>query len=262
MLKILSFGAGILLISCSAVHAQIMTNAVASPMPGMPGVQPMPMQPAPVYGQPYYGGGESCGTDCNTGCAPCQDCCRYVKLFGGWTQLGDYENAIGAFPVTGTFEDGYGFGGALGRQIRPRINAEIEFCYRNNEGDQLIGQAAQPWDGEIEAYSGMTNFLFQGCRRVGYFNPYAGAGAGFAFVNGDLSIPSVDYTIDDTGFAYQFIAGISRAINCNVDTFIEYRYFAVEDLSVDQTVSTLPPVSFGDFDYRSHNVFFGIRLCH
>ena len=35
-----------------------------------------------------------------------------------------------------------------------------------------------------------------------------------------------DYTIDDTGFAYQFIGGVSRAVSCNADMFVEYRYFA------------------------------------
>lgn len=267
MFRKLIYGAGLLLLTCSALQAQIMTDFAAAPMgpiQPMPGIQAMPMQPAanlPSIGTPYTDAG-ACGAECAPACAPCMDCCRYVKLFGGWTQLDDYENSNGPFAVTGTFEDGYAAGGALGRLIRPWVNAEIEFCYRNNEGDQWTGQATEPWDGEIETYSGMTNFLFQGCRRIGHCNPYVGAGAGFAFVNGDLSTQTLNHTIDDTGFAYQFMAGISRPISCNVDTFVEYRYFSVEDLVVDQSVSTQPPVPGGDFDYRSHNVFFGIRLCH
>jgi opacity protein-like surface antigen len=109
--------------------------------------------------------------------------------------------------------------------------------------------------------------LLEGCRQIGRCSVYGGAGAGYAFVEGELTSPSFSVNIDDSGFAYQFIVGVSRAISCRADVFAEYRYFAVEDLCAehDFQTSTAPPVpgagAMDAFDYRSHNVLFGLRLC-
>jgi opacity protein-like surface antigen len=262
MVKYLIFG--FLALSAVTAQAQVMTDAyVVAPQ------ATQQVSSGPVAGQPYFDAGNQCNTNCDDSCRQCADCCRYFKSFGGFTELGDYVNTNGPSQATGTFQDGYCVGGAIGRKLRPMVNAEVEFAYRNNEGDewavfnpQLNGTTTQPWDGDITCYSGMTNFLLEGCRRVGGMSPYAGAGAGFGFVDGELSTQAADYVIDDSGFAFQFIAGISTACTCNADLFVEYRYFAVEDLHVDQVALTAPPVDFGDFDYRTHNVLFGLRLCH
>ena len=262
MVKYLIFG--FLALSAVAAQAQVMTDmnaAYAQPV--------LQANSAPTAGQPYFDAGNQCNTSCNDNCRQCADCCRYLKSYGGWTSVEDYENAVGALEVEGSFQDGYCVGGALGRKIRPMLNVEIDFAYRTNEGEewgvfdpQSQTTQTQPWDGEITCYSGMTNFIVEGCRQVGKCNPYAGAGAGFGFVDAELETQSAIYTIDDAGFAFQFIAGVSKAVTCNADLFVEYRYFAVEDLVVDIELTTLPPVEFGDFDYRTQNVLFGIRLCH
>jgi opacity protein-like surface antigen len=215
----------------------MMQPGMMQPSMMQPGMQPMPSS----VGQPYFGDATQCGGDCaggcDTGCQPCVDCCKYLKGFGGWTQLGDYRATDGIFIYEGSFEDGIMAGGALGRKIRPLINMEAEFCYRTNDGDDvsvfnLQGQQLfeEPWEGDIQVYSGMTNYLLEGCRQIGRCSVYGGAGAGYAFVEGELTSPSFSVNIDDSGFAYQFIVGVSRAISCRADVFAEYRYFAVEDL--------------------------------
>lgn len=266
MIRKIVLGVGLVGLSAIAGQAQVMTDSNAA------GVQPMPQASAgPGAGQSYFEGNGQCDAQCNAGCNDCRqcdDCCRYLKSFGGWTSLDDYENTNGPFETTGSFEDGYCVGGALGRKLRPMLNAEVEFAYRQNDGEewsvfnpQTQTTQTQPWDGEITCYSGMTNFIVEACRQNGRINPYAGAGAGFGFVDAELSTQTATYTIDDAGFAFQFIAGLSKAVTCRADVFVEYRYFAVEDLVVDIQSQTAPPAD-GDFDYRTQNVLFGIRLCH
>jgi opacity protein-like surface antigen len=265
-----------------AMHPGIMQPGMMPPDMMQPGMmQATPPQPtaAPVgVGQPYFGDTTQscgdCGTNCGTACRPCVDCCKYLKGFGGGVQLGDYQATDGIFIYEGEFSDGFLAGGALGRKIMPFLNMEAEFCYRTNDGDEvsvydLQGQQLfeEPWEGDIQVYSGMTNYLLEGCRRIGHCGIYGGAGAGYAFVDGELTSTAFSVDIDDSGFAYQFIAGISRAIGCRADVFAEYRYFAVEDLCAehDFQTNTAPPVqgegTMDAFDYRTHNVLFGLRLC-
>lgn len=262
MVRYLIFG--FLALSAMTAQAQVMTDMNAAY------AQPMPQDSSgPVAGHSYFNASNQSNASCNDNCRQCADCCSYFRSFSGFTQLEDYENANGAFETTGSFDDGYCAGGSLGRKIRPMLNVEVEFAYRNNEGEewsvfnpQTLTTTTQAWDGDITCYSGMTNFIVEGCRQVGKCNPYAGAGAGFGFVDAELDTQTTTYTIDDSGFAFQFIAGVSRAVTCRADVFVEYRYFAVEDLQVDQETPTTPPVPAGEFDYRAQNVLFGIRLCH
>ena len=269
MLKNLAFSFGFLCLSVAVAQAQVMTDMGGpAPQVAMPQGPPMQGGGGPGYGESYFNGGsQQCNASCNDSCQQCQDCCSYVKFFGGWTQLQDFETFNQNTQVFGSFDNGYGFGGALGKKIRPMLNVECEFTYRNNEASDLEahffinGQNGQvintTWDGEVNTYSGMTNLMLEGCRRVGRITPYAGAGFGVGFVNAAISSQFGDYTIDDTGFAYQFIGGVSRAVSCNADMFLEYRYFAIEDNHVlDRQL-----VCIDDFDYRTDNVFFGLRLC-
>lgn len=270
MLRKLAFSFGFLCLSVAVAQAQVMTDMAGPPPQAMmpqPQVGPMQGGGAPGYGESYFDGGNQCNAGCNDSCNQCQDCCSYVKLFGGWTQVEDFETFNQNTQVFGSFDNGYAAGGALGRKIRPMLNVECEFTYRNNEAADLTAQFINnnqngpviqtTWDGEINTYSGMTNLMLEGCRRVGRITPYAGAGFGVGFVNAATSSQFGDYTIDDTGFAYQFIGGLSRAVSCNADMFLEYRYFSIEDNHVlDRQL-----VCIDDFDYRTQNVFFGLRLC-
>jgi opacity protein-like surface antigen len=210
-----------------------------------------------------------CGADYGPVCSSsCGDCCGspgqgcYIKVFGGWTQLEDFETQNQGFFVTGSFDDGYGLGAAWGQKVRPMMNLECEFTYRDNSAEQLTAQFQNgapiegTWDGDISSYSGMTNLIVESWRPFGMLTPYAGAGAGFGFVDASVSTQFGDYTIDDSGFAFQFIAGFLRPMSHRCDAFVEYRYFAIED----NRVENLAAVTVDDFDYRTQNIFFGLRL--
>jgi opacity protein-like surface antigen len=256
-----------LLMACAAMaQAQVARNIAGPTKAGPPIVAPTVANHAgaPTYFDQVPSDVGGCDAGCSDCCAPCLDCCKYIKLFGGWTGLEDFDTFNQQFTVNGTFNDGFGVGLAWGRKLRPMLNIECEFTYRHNQAAEITASppTAPPivadFDGEVNSYSGMTNFMFEGCRRVGRCTPYGGAGAGFGFVTADASTQFGDYTIDDSGFAYQFIAGASHAIGCRADVFAEYRYFSIEDNQVqNQTGATID-----DFDYRTHNVFFGLRMCH
>jgi opacity protein-like surface antigen len=205
--------------------------------------------------------GAGCGMGCKTGCGMAGTGC-YLKLFGGWTELDDFETFNQQFFVTGEFNNGFCVGGTWGHKIRPLWNMECEFTYRNNTASDLTAQFQNnnpiegTWDGEVSTYAGMTNLIFESWRPIGRMNPYCGAGAGFGFVDAAASTQFGDYTVDDSGFAYQFIAGVSRQMSCRCAGFVEYRYFSIEDNQVEN----IAQVVVDDFDYRTHNICFGLRL--
>jgi opacity protein-like surface antigen len=253
------------------------SNAVSYDNTATPGnvytpVAPMMGSATPTYsGAPLSAGSGDYGCDsgCGAGCGDCGDCgfCdRYVSFFGGWNGLLDYNNQFQGFQVNGTFDDGYGAGGAIGRQISPRLRTELEFAYRYNEGEEATlsgGQTApvaitEPLNGEIECYSGMVNVLCDfGGRTLGRITPYAGVGAGVGFVEADVQANIFPFAIDDSAFAYQGIAGLLFPMGQRADWFCEYRYFGTDDLYVQN----LTDGSFSQYEYRAHNIFFGIRFC-
>ena len=239
-------------------------------------VAPLAATPAPIPGGGTWTGATSdggyaggCGVegceDCATDCGSCD---RYFASYGGWNGLLDYNGTIPQLgsEVNASFEDGYGGGVAVGRYFTPRLRSELDFAYRHNDGDTWTatgGQTApntpaQPLAGDVDCYSGMMNVLCDfGGRRLGRITPYAGAGAGVAFVEADFQAAGFQFAVDDSAFAYQGIAGLLFPMGERADWFCEYRYFGTDTL----VVHNLNDNSVSDYDYRAHNIFFGIRFC-
>jgi opacity protein-like surface antigen len=104
----------------------------------------------------------------------------------------------------------------------------------------------------------MFNVLFDvGKRCVGTPHLYLGGGLGSIYADGDFSTAAEDYSVQDSSFAYQFIAGLNYPLSPGADIYTEYRYLGADNLKVENL--TLGQ-SMGDFTFDSHNVLFGVRF--
>jgi opacity protein-like surface antigen len=186
----------------------------------------------------------------------------YLSVFGGGVFLNDLLNHYDSILL----DNGGAVGVALGQRHGCNLRSELEFTYRGNGigGSQFISPYNQVFfqdiDGEINAYSGMTNFYweFMNFPRP-CFKPYVGAGIGF--VGFDTQIYNeyerslLPEQRDTTSFAYQFIGGINYKACCNMDLFIEYRYFAADSFRIE-AYGGWPG---GKYEYQTSNLFAGLR---
>ena len=218
-------------------------------------------------------------------CSPCNPgyglqfdstcCCEpmfYYSLFGGFTTSNDISGLgpgpsfeTGVLPVAGAlqFDDGFGAGFAIGQWQGRNLRSELEYSYRRNavatlQRTTLSGTDIQGIDGSIDVHAGLTNLYwdFNRFRMMPQIKFYAGAGAGFAFLNVDVnSLDGGSLTRDDrnSSFAYQLIAGASRQVNQRTELFVDYRYFRAESLQIEVAEFG------GDEEYETHNIFFGFR---
>lgn len=212
-----------------------------------------------------------CDTGCDAGCSSsCCDsicsskcCCpkRYCSFFSGWNDLDSYsgESPLPAV-LDGTFNDGWLFGIAAGREIHKHYRAELEFAFRSNTADQwTVAAVPGDWSGHLFTYSGMANLFrdLNECEVLG-ITPYVGAGLGFAIMDGEFQTAAIPVNVDETSFAWQAMAGGSCNLTDGIDLFTEYRYFAAEFNVFD--VSGAPQVDLGRHDGQHQSIFFGVRF--
>ena len=134
------------------------------------------------------------------------------------------------------FNDGVALGGAIGRRFGKSFRGELEGSFRTNTLDSVsLGGLTADASGHLYTYAGMANLYYDLHQvQIFGFTPYAGAGLGFAIVDG-----SKDLEIDETEFAYQYIVGSSRQLRSGVTAFSEFRNFNVDlgpDLDMDTYV--------------------------
>lgn len=118
-----------------------------------------------------------------------------------------------------------------------------------------VGNNPTP-DGSTRALSFMFNTLFD-VANGNKWSGYVGGGIGIAQVKADnyriASSSAVFLEDSDTGFAWQLIAGLRRAITENLDLSFEYRYFNVNDVNF-----TTPVATNLDGSYRSNSLMLGL----
>ncbi len=179
---------------------------------------------------------------------------RYVGVFGGWSDLGDYNGNVGG-PITGTFNDGFVLGVARGTYLNENTRFEIENSWRNNTGDQwdnFMGNSQ--FDGQFNTFSTMFNTVREfGTSRV---KPYAGAGIGLTVQDGDFDVNGNHFRFDDWRFAYQAIVGLNVAQSDRTDLFCEYRYLGNTDSGIENSAG----VRVDEFSYLSKSIVFGFRI--
>ena len=130
--------------------------------------------------------------------------------------------------------------------------AEAELTRRSADVDSVAGTSAS---GDLQSTSLLVNVL----RDFGMdspFTPYVGLGAGISRVElGNVS-PFGASSIDDTDWALatQGIAGVSYALNDNIDLFGDYRYFMLHNVGMKTQAG-----NSASFDSRSHSIMLGLR---
>ena len=162
---------------------------------------------------------------------------------------------IPAFGSEVKLNAGYTTGGALGYRIGA-ARIETEVAYRHNELDDFEGMApAAPGpattDGDISAWSLMGN-VYLDFRNRSPVTPFIGAGAGAVEISREAAVIGGRFLSDheETGFAYQFMAGAGWDLTEKVSLNLAYRYFSAPDSEVLGQ----------DSDYRSHNALVGVKL--
>jgi len=111
--------------------------------------------------------------------------------------------------------------------------------------------------GSTDVFSVMLNGLFDFGNEDG-ISGFVGAGGGWAkvdfsnvraYANGPAFLDD-----DDSGFAWQLLAGVRQAVSDNVDVSLKYRYFNSGNLDFNDTINE------GDGRFSSHSLMGGITL--
>ncbi|HVL29151.1 MAG TPA: outer membrane beta-barrel protein, partial [Sphingomicrobium sp.] len=120
------------------------------------------------------------------------------------------------------------------------VRTELELGYKRASIDEVMINSVfypgipvtEPYDadGSVRVWSVMLNALLDFGDEDNW-SGYIGLGAGIADVKYDVEIPitarqdELDATDSDTGFAWQIIAGVRKAITPQLDLGLKYRMF-------------------------------------
>lgn len=147
----------------------------------------------------------------------------YVGGFGG----ANWEKMIEEKDTDISMKPGYIAGLFAGYKFCNQVRLEGEVSYRNTSTkDVKFLEEKMAVKGNIESIAFLANALYD-FDLGSYFTPYVGLGLGYASETSTSvkkGFPSIEFKGKDHGFAWQGIAGISRAISCNTDLGLEYRY--------------------------------------
>jgi len=151
------------------------------------------------------------------------------------------------------FDNGYLGALALGYDYASPWRSEVELSRRSAGLDSVSGTNAS---GDLTATSLMGNVLYD-FDTNSKFTPYLGLGVGGARVKLDNASPFGTSSINDSdnALAGQAIAGVSYALQDNLDVFADYRYFATRDLSMRTVAGTK-----ASFDMDTHSIMVGLRF--
>ena len=150
------------------------------------------------------------------------------------------------------YDTGFGITGALGYDFG-LVRIEGEVGYRKNDYDRVSasGQNKVNSSGEVTNWDFMANAYID-IETGTQFTPYIGGGIGASFLDTSaVTAGGIEFeSDDDTVFAYQGIAGLSYSFAEVWMVQVEYRFFGTDNPTFRNTES----------EYKSHNLFFGIRF--
>lgn len=149
----------------------------------------------------------------------------------------DSSGVSGGSPASFDFDTGAGIGIAGGYAMPNHFRIEGEFTYRQNDVD--ITTAGGTNGDALYSTAYMVNLLYD-VDTNSPITPYLGGGLGIANLGGD-----------DTGFAYQAMAGLGYHLTQQHEVYAGYRYFGSDSLE-DEPRKNL--------DYSTHNVEVGYRF--
>ena len=184
----------------------------------------------------------------------------YIGAFGTASDLDDFDFGTALGTVKTTFDETTGFGVVVGREIGAvRIEGEWSMRYFDVEDHILAGAPLPGPTGDAESRSHMLN-LYYDFNRDGRFQPYLGGGVGLVDVEldgfGVAPIPDV-LTDDDSGFAYQVMAGVGIALSDSWDLFVDLRMQMADGLEI--TASPSAGSVSSEFDWEVQDIALGLR---
>lgn len=184
----------------------------------------------------------------------------YVGGAVGYSFPESIDSSIG---VEAGIDDGYAVIGAVGYGFNG-FRAELEGSYRESSVDEARGLGfTVPVAGEVSALSAMANVYLDPSFQLGPLQPYIGAGAGISrFEAQDIEAVGVQglgpISADQTGFAYQFMAGAGFRVSEQATLTAGYRYFATP--SIETTMAPFGPVEIDGLGLHSVEVGFRSRF--
>ncbi|MEZ6024235.1 MAG: outer membrane beta-barrel protein [Hyphomonadaceae bacterium] len=153
----------------------------------------------------------------------------YGRAEVGYSVDGEFTS----FGSSDAYEDDWMGDAAFGYAFQNGFRTEGELAYRSNE---LFGD-------DIEVTSLMGN-LYYDFNRDGRFRPYVGAGVGVGHIE--------FFGEDDTGFAWQVMAGIGIPLSERLTLDLGYRHFEMGEAELELDGPT-------DVEYEQDAVTLGIR---
>lgn len=179
----------------------------------------------------------------------------YVSLGAGANLLQDQNvKSVGGAPVSGVklqSDLGPVAVGAVGWGFGNGLRAELEFDYRYNPFDKVIGASASI-NGSEQKFGPMVNVAYD-FNGLGAVVPYVGVGAGYQWAHDNASIGGSSMNGTEGSFAYQAILGVGLPVEAapGLTVDAEYRFMG---LAQDRTYNGVKL----DNNYN-HALLFGIR---
>ncbi len=214
-------------------------------------------------------GSGSCGDGCETACETggCNGG-TYFSIFAGLSDM-DTQNSNGfQRNLQINFDQGYAAGGAVGRRLTRAVRAELEYVYRSQTPDAINfnGNEQNNISGQQSSHAGMMNVIYDLVIGNGNIVPYIGGGVGVAGVDSQIRYGGMGSTLDgdDSGIAYQWMAGLTYRAQPNMEMFVEYRFFEIDDPKLNRfggpPVNGAPANIILNSEYVSNDIFAGIRF--
>ena len=207
-------------------------------------------------------GSGSC--DSGGGCSPGGG--RYMSIFGGLADLDQQQSTGFDRNLVAQFEEGYGLGAAFGRRIGRFFRSELEYTYRSQDPGSIVFNNVlyNNASGNQNAHSGMYNLFFDMIIGYGNLVPYIGGGIGVGFIDSNVEFGAGELDGDDTALALQWMAGLSYRARPNMELFVEYRFFEMEDPKLNYfgnpMIDVRTPNILLNTEYQSTDIFAGFRF--
>jgi OOP family OmpA-OmpF porin len=177
----------------------------------------------------------------------------YIEGDFGAMIVEDSDFDIAGINNAASLDSKYGFDGgvAIGYDFGP-FRLETEGSYRRAKNDEY-STAVGTFDasGHASALSFMVNGLLDFGADDG-IQGFAGGGVGVARVHYNVNLPGLATTPfddNDTGFAWQLLAGVRAPITQNIDLGLKYRFFNADNVNLRGTFGA--PI---ETRFRSHSL--------
>jgi OmpA-OmpF porin, OOP family len=199
-----------------------------------------------------------------SGAAIAKDDFWYTSLKGGATIVETAKHRVGATDVASIdSKTGYNVAGAIGYDFG-MFRSEFELGYQRAGISNVNNIANLPFIGanginnDPRGNTTALSFMLNGLFDIGggdSWGAHVGGGVGIAQIKAKnyatgTRVPFVSDS--DTGFAWQLLAGIRKAISDNVDLTVDYKYFNESNVNlIAANGATL------DSKFRSHSLMAG-----